>query len=148
MIALWVTLAIIYLRLKIGKANISLKEKTCLHLPFSVYFGWITVAMFAGTAAALSYLGWVKWIATDALWGILFAAVVLIISLAVISARKDVAYGLVIIWAFVGIAVNQGGVLNVVYFAEIGAVIVAAVIVIVVALSKFKKVKTPNSSFL
>ncbi len=140
-VALWATLAAIYLRLKIGKSSIQLREKAFVQLPFSVYFGWITVAMFAGGAAALSYAGLVKWTSADAIWGILLAAAVLVISLAVIAARRDVAYGLVIIWAFVGIAINQSSVPNIVYVAEIGATIVAASLAVAVALGKLRKSK-------
>ena len=34
------TLIAIYLRLHIGRSNVSLSEKLCVHLPFSVYLGW------------------------------------------------------------------------------------------------------------
>jgi len=140
-VALWATLAAIYFRLRVGKSNPPLREKACIQLPFSVYFGWITVATFAGAAAALSYAGWVKWTPADATWGILLAAIVLAISLTVVTTRRDIAYGLVIIWAFVGIAANQSAVPNIVYVAEIGAAIVAACLVTAVALSKFRKSK-------
>jgi translocator protein len=139
-IALWATLAAIYLRLKIGKSD-TLKEKACVQLPFSVYFGWVTVATFAGIAAALSYAGWIKWTPADIGWAILFAAAVLISSLAVIAARRDVAFGLVAVWAFVGIAVNQTMVPMVAFTAEIGAVIVALALVAAVAFSKFRNTK-------
>jgi benzodiazapine receptor len=33
------SLIAIYLRLNIGRSNVSLKEKLCVHVPFSVYLG-------------------------------------------------------------------------------------------------------------
>lgn len=44
---LLVSLVAIYLRLDIGKATIALKGRIAVHLLFSVYLGWITVAAIA-----------------------------------------------------------------------------------------------------
>jgi hypothetical protein len=137
--ALWATLAAIYLRLKIGKSNVSLKEKACTNLPFSVYLAWITVATAADIAAAASYAGWLNWVPADAVWGIIAAAAVLAITLIVVATRRDLAYGLVVIWALVGIAVKQSAVPDIVYTALIGVVIVAAALV-----AAFLRFKTKN----
>jgi hypothetical protein len=140
-VAFWATLAAIYLRLKISKSDAPLREKACVQLPFSVYFAWVTVATAADIAAAASYAGWLKWVPADAVWGILAAAIVLVFSLVVIAARRDIAFGLVVIWALVGIAVKQIAVPSIVYTAIIGAVIVAAALVAVVLRSKLKTSK-------
>ena len=58
-------------------------------------------------------------------WATLILVVALLITLLVVVTKRDVAYGLVIIWACVGIAVNQSGHANIVRIAEIDAVIVA-----------------------
>jgi hypothetical protein len=131
MMALLASLVAIYLRLGVGKSNAPLKEKAAVHLLFSVYFGWITVAAAANVATALSFAGWVQWTASDAIWAIVAAGAVLAVALTVIVSRRDIAYGLVIVWAFVGIAVNHGEVPNVVYTAWIGAAVVAATLVAV-----------------
>jgi benzodiazapine receptor len=139
MMALLASLVAIYLRLKVGKSNVSLREKACVHLPFSVYFGWITVAAAADVAAALSDVGWVKWVSADAVWGVLAMAAVLVITLAVIALRRDVAYGLVIIWALVGIAVSQSAEQNIVLTAETGAAVTAIALSASVVFQKLKK---------
>lgn len=41
------TLILIYLRLGIGKNKATMREKLAVHLPFSVYLGWITIASIA-----------------------------------------------------------------------------------------------------
>jgi benzodiazapine receptor len=58
MFALLVTLITVYLQLKIGKSAVPLREKLCVHLPFSVYLGWITIAAIADVAAALVSINW------------------------------------------------------------------------------------------
>jgi hypothetical protein len=40
-------------------------------------------------------------------WALLITVVALLIAMAVIATRKDVGYGLVIIWALAGIAVSR-----------------------------------------
>jgi hypothetical protein len=140
--ALLASLVAIYLRLGIGKSKAPLKEKAAVQLPFSVYFGWITVATAANVASALSYAGWVQWTSADAIWGIVAAVVVLAVALTVIVARRDIAYGLVIVWALVGIAVNQGAVPNIAYTAEIGAAVVATALVAALVL-KLRNRKNP-----
>jgi translocator protein len=138
MLALLGTLAVVYLRLGTGKTNAATKEKAYVRLPFSVYFAWITVATFADVAAALSFAGWVTWTSADVIWGLIAAAILLVITLMVIATRKDIAYGLVVIWALVGIGVKQSAVPTIVYTAYIGALIVALTLTIAVWRSKQK----------
>jgi translocator protein len=129
MLALLATLIAIYLRLKIGNSAVTKKEKAFVHLPFSVYLGWITVATAADIAAATSSAGWIKWTSSDTIWGVAAALAVLLISLLVVFKRRDFAYGLVIVWALVGIAVKHSATPTIVYAAETGAVVVAIAII-------------------
>jgi len=138
------TLAAIYLWLNIGKSSAPRKEKVFVHLPFSVYFAWITVATVACIAAAAYSAGWTKWEPADAVWGIVALAAVLAVTLTVVATQRDVAYGLVAIWALVGIAVRQTATPNVVYTAEIGAAIVAAATIAAVLVSTLKRKKKPS----
>ena len=139
MFGLLATLITIYLRLNIGKAAVSWKEKACVHLPFSVYLGWITVASIANVAAALVSVQWDGFGLASDLWSVLVIAVALLITLAVIATKKDVAYGLVLIWALVGIAVKQSAYPNVAVAAEVSAVVIAVGLVAVNLVTKLKK---------
>jgi len=124
MFALLGTLIAIYLRLQIGQSNVPLKEKLCVHLPFSVYLGWITVAPIANVAAALTAVHWDGWGLGEVTWTILVIAVALIITLGVIFTRKDVAFSLVIVWALIGIIVKQIEEQNIVITAGIGVIVI------------------------
>jgi hypothetical protein len=125
MFLLLATLIAIYLRLNIGKSAVPLREKLAVHVPFSVYLGWITIASIANVAVALVSVGWDGFGISQEAWAILILIVALLITLFVIATRKDVAYGLVIIWALVGIAVKQSGYSNIVMVAEASAIITA-----------------------
>lgn len=106
--ALLATLVAIYRRLGIGRSKADLREKLAVQLPFSVYLGWIAIACIADAAATLVAYGWNGFGIAPATWAILVVAVAWAITLLVLATRRDVAYALVAIWAFVGIGVNHG----------------------------------------
>jgi hypothetical protein len=139
MFALLATLIAIYLRLNVGKSTVSWKEKTCVHLPFSVYLGWITVASIANVATALVSVNWDGRGLSNVTWGVLVIAVALVITLTVIVTRKDVAYGLVLIWALVGITAKQSAYQDIVVAAEVSAIIIAIALVTVILFSRLKR---------
>jgi benzodiazapine receptor len=139
MFGLLATLIAVYLRLGIGKTSVTLKERVFVHLPFSVYLGWITVASIANVAAALVSVQWDGFGLANDVWAVLVIAVALLITLAVIATRKDVAYSLVIVWALVGIAVNQSAYQNIVLAAAVSVVIIVVALVASFTVSKLKR---------
>lgn len=139
MFALLTSLVAIYLRLHIGKSKAPFREKLCVHLPFSVYLGWITVASIANVATALVSVNWDRFGISEATWAVLVIAIALIITLAVLATRRDIAYGLVIIWALAGIIVNQSGNPDIVTTAEASAIITVIAIIVVGLASKLKR---------
>jgi len=118
------SLILIYLRLDIGRAKADRFEKLAVHLPFSVYLGWITIATIANVSSALVSYGWDGFGVSPEIWAIVIASVALVIAILVAVVRKDVAYEMVILWAFVGIAVKQSLNDTIVYMMAIGSVIV------------------------
>ena len=137
--ALLASLIAIYLRLNIGKANVPMREKLSVHLPFSVYLGWITIASIADVAAALVSVNWNGFGISNETWAILVIAVASIIALTVTVTRRDIGYDLVIIWALLGIAVKQSAYRNIVTTTEISAIIVAIALVLSVIVFRFKR---------
>lgn len=104
MLVLLGSLGGIYLRLNIGKAGASASERWLVHLPFSVYLGWISVATIANAAILLTHLGWGGEPGGGApLWTIITLAAAVGLGLAAIFTRQDFAYALVIVWALFGI---------------------------------------------
>jgi translocator protein len=129
MFLLLTSLIAIYMRLGIGKSKAPLSEKLCVHLPFSVYLGWITVALVANVAAALVSIGWDGVGLNAETWAIIAMGIALIVTLIVIVARRDIAYGLVVVWALAGIAAKQNLYSTIVLIAN------EAIAVILVALA-------------
>ena len=139
MFLLLASLIMIYLRLNIGKSKVSLKERLAVHVPFSVYLGWITIASIANVATTAVSVNWDGFGIAPETWAMLVIVIALLISLLVVFMRKDIAYGLVIIWALLGIGVKQSGNSTIVMLTQICAVIVTVSIVAVILLTKLKR---------
>jgi len=125
MFLLLATLITIYLRLDVGASGVSLQERLAVRLPFSVYRGWITIASIANVAVTLVSANWNGFGIAPEMWVTLILITALVIALLVLATRRDVAYGLVVIWALVGIAVKQSGNPHIVMIAEVCAFLVA-----------------------
>lgn len=110
MLALLVALVAIYLRLDIGRANPPRAERWVVDLPFSIYLGWITVATVANVTALLYYLGWNGFGISDEAWLVIMLGVALVVAALMALTRRDVAYLLVLAWAFAGIGVKHAAV--------------------------------------
>ena len=137
--ALLLSLVAIYLRLNIGRSKVKIGERLAVHLPFSVYLGWITIASIADVAVTLTAYNWDGFGISSEIWAILVVAVALVITLLMLGIRKDIAYALVVIWALVGIGANQSGNQTVVLLTQVSSIIVAIAIIVVVVATLLKR---------
>jgi benzodiazapine receptor len=141
MFALLATLIAIYLRLNIGRASVPTRERLAVHLPFSVYLGWITIAAIANVAAALVAVNWNGFGLSAETWAVAILAVALVITLLVTFTRRDVAYSLVVIWALAGIAVKQSANPNIVTTAEVSIAVIAVALAATIAVIRLRRRK-------
>jgi benzodiazapine receptor len=139
MFALLASLILIYRRLDIGRAAVFLKEKICVHLPFSVYLGWISIATIANVSVAFVAAGWDGWGIEPSTWAVAIIGVALVLTLAVLATRKDVAFSLVVVWALVGILSKQSEVQSIVLAAEVAIAVTLIAVCAVIVVSKFKR---------
>jgi len=126
-VALLVTLIAIHFRLD-RSSNLRGGRFWAIRAPWSVYLGWITVATIANIAQTLSSLG------VDAGSAAPFIAALVLLTGVAIASRfvykfADAAYGWVIVWAYVGVAVKESGTPIVAGTALAGAAIVAALVI-------------------
>ncbi|UCD97138.1 MAG: tryptophan-rich sensory protein [Candidatus Bathyarchaeota archaeon] len=139
MFLLLASLIATYLRLDVGKSEVRLREKLAVHVPFSTYLGWITIASIANVAVTLVSLNWDGFGIVSETWATLIIIVALLIAVLVLATRKDVAYGLVIVWALLGIAVGQSGNQNIVTLSQVSAAVVLITLVTTVVLAKRRR---------
>jgi benzodiazapine receptor len=130
MVALLLLLIAIYLRLGIGRTRVSTAETWLVHVPFSIYLGWITVATIANATSLLDYLSWGGWGISPEAWTVIMLVAGAAIASAVSITRGDVAYVLVIVWAFAGIAVKHAATPVVAVTAGLMALVVALTLLI------------------
>jgi hypothetical protein len=128
MAVLLVSLIAVYLRLDIGRAKVSNAMKWLAHLPFSVYLGWITVATVANATTVLYTLNWDGFGLSPEIWTVIMLAIGAAIAITMILTRRDIAYTLVILWAYAGIVVKQSGTPLVAGTAGAAAIVVALVL--------------------
>ncbi len=110
MLVLLATLIVTYLRLGIGRTKVTSGEKWAVHLPFSIYLGWITVATVANISDVLDFLKWDRFGIAPEIWMSIVLAAVLAIAVLMNFTRRDVAYAAVLLWALAGISVKQASV--------------------------------------
>lgn len=97
------SLLMIYLKLDIGRGSPTTGIKWLVHLPFSIYLGWITVATIANTTILLVSLGWDGQPGGEAFWAAVTIAAAVGVNLWALVSRKDIGFGMVGLWALYGI---------------------------------------------
>ncbi len=103
-------------------------------VPFSIYLGWVSVATIANIATWLYAIGWAGLGLDPALWAVILLVIGTALGVYFGFWRRNLAYALVLVWAFVGIAVKHNDVALVAYPA--GAL---AAVVLVMALLGLRK---------
>lgn len=137
MLTLLVSLIVIYLHLDIGRVQTAGAERWLVDLPFSIYLGWVTVATIANATSLLDFLRWGGWGIPPQIWAVIMLCAGVLIAVAMAWNRGDIAYLLVIIWAFVGIAVKQAGA----PLVSITAWVCAGLVFILVLLTAFRRIR-------
>lgn len=82
-------------------------EKLFIKVPFSVYFGWITVAAIANITVFLVSLGWNGFGIADFVWTSIILVVGALIGIWRTNHDKNIAYALVLVWAYLGILLKH-----------------------------------------
>jgi benzodiazapine receptor len=130
MLVLLVSIRTTYMKLGVNRTQVSTGEKWAVHLPFSIYLGWITVATVANISDALYYVNWNRFGLSPELWMSFTLGVVVLIAALMNVLRRDIAYAAVLLWALFGITVRQAGTLVVtptwIAFVLVGLTLVIA----------------------
>jgi benzodiazapine receptor len=116
------SLILVYLRLEIGRSQVPAGETLLARLPFSIYLGWISVATIANVSVLLYSLGWDRFGLLEQVITVILLAIGSLLGFLMARRHADVAYPLVLAWAFAGIVVNQAGFILVGIAAGVAAV--------------------------
>lgn len=113
--AIWLTLplmifilvSLIMINMKLRQHKLSFLKKILIRLPFTIYFGWITVATVANTTTFLVWSNWSRLNLSEVFWADIIFVIGAGIGFASILYYKSYAYGMVLIWAYVGILIKH-----------------------------------------
>jgi hypothetical protein len=75
-------------------------QKLFIRAPFSIYFGWITVATIANITVFLVSISWNGFGISDFVWTSAILLVGAVIGILRMRKDKDIAYGMVLVWAY------------------------------------------------
>lgn len=130
MLVLLISLIMIFLKLDVGKAKFKGADLWLVDIPFGIYLGWITVATIANATQLLYVIGWEGFGVAPEIWLVIMLAAAVVISGLMSFSRRNIPHALVLIWAFIGIAVKFPGNPIVSYSAWGAAALVASLLVI------------------
>ena len=107
MLMILLLVSLILIRLSLEKFPLEKSNYLLINLPFSVYFGWISVATIANVTAFLVKSDWNRFGLSETVWTVLIILVGLLIGSLTIAWFKDKAYGIVFVWAYLGIVIKH-----------------------------------------
>lgn len=103
-------LLLIYVRLGVGGEAVPLGIKLAVHVPISIYLGWISVASIAALASAINVAVPGIPLETQALATAAMLVVALALTELMLWMKRDIVFALVVIWAVMGISTKQAGI--------------------------------------
>lgn len=107
MLVILATLVMVYRRLWVHIDRASIAEHVALHLPFSLYLGWVTVATIANASILQHACGWDSLLITPVSWALLKLALAGAVAATMVIRYGDAIFVLVVAWGAYGISVMQ-----------------------------------------
>lgn len=107
LIMIGMLLCLIQIAKTIRTMRLHQKERWFLQMPFSVYLGWISIATIANITTWLVAINWNRFSISATTWTILVLIIGFIITSIYTIRFRDLAYGLVGLWAYIGIFVRH-----------------------------------------
>jgi len=107
MVAMLGSAAVIYLRLDIGRARTSARDWWMLHMPISLYLGWLCVATISNISCVLEVTGWGMWGLGSETWMLIMLGITGLLAFTIAWQRRDAVILLVLTWALFGIGIKH-----------------------------------------
>ena len=119
-------ISLIFINLELKTIKMKTRERFFQKLPFFIYFGWITVATIANVTVFLVSLEWNRFGLSEVFWADVIIVIGALIGFATMLYFRSYSYGIVIIWAYIGIVMKHSS--SDYYDGQYLSVIVAAVL--------------------
>ncbi len=137
MLALLVSLLVLLRKMyEVSSVETTWWQRFVVRTPFGLYSGWISIATIANVTAWLVDINWNQFGLSQELWTVLMIIVGTIMAQIVLFTYRSVAYGLVVIWALIGIILQRYQAtepnMTIIYVSEI-CILVLAISVVLIA---------------
>ena len=130
-IGMLITVALVYVRLRVGRTDEASRTEKILWIPLAIYFAWLTVATVANITILLIAMDWNGFGIAYATWGVVMIGVGVLLAIGLTYLLKEPTFLAVYAYAFAGVVVRyQGDAQNVALAAGIGAALLALLWVI------------------
>ena len=103
----FISLLMIHFRLNLYDRDKTLYHKLFTQFPLSIYFAWICVAMAANSSAYLVAIAWDGAGISESTWAIILLLLLSVITLFMVSFKRNAYFGLVVLWAIFGIQLKR-----------------------------------------
>jgi hypothetical protein len=111
MLILLASLLVTFIRISGARGGMTRWQYWLVEVVFAIYLGWITVATVANVTQVLYFFNWNGWGISDGLWAAVMLAVATLLGFLMLWRERSIPYVLVLIWAFIGIALKHAGTL-------------------------------------
>ncbi len=112
------------------EAKASVAETWLARVPFSIYFGWVTVATILNVAVYLKSTDFSLVGLNEQTWAVAILIVGLLVGAVVFNRYRSITYILVFAWAYAAIAVEQEGVGRIPLVAGAGVIVTIVLAII------------------
>lgn len=102
-----VLISLILINREIQNTELKLSEKILVRIPFSVYFGWITVATIANVTTFLVSIKWDAFEISESIWTVTVLLIGFLITALVTFKNRNIFYGATVVWAYTGILMKH-----------------------------------------
>lgn len=107
MLVMLVTLIFIHHTLKLALPFQPLNQKLWLDVPFSLYLGWISIATIANITTLFVANDILPLGISSTAWTLIMIIIGAVLSLFMVLAKKNIIFGVVVCWAFLGIIIKR-----------------------------------------
>lgn len=121
----------------VDPGRLSTLQRLIVRIPFSVYLGWISIAILANIQIWMSLGGWSGGPFGLQGWAVIFLLAGVLLAAAIAFFAHDAAYPLVFVWGYLGIAYEQWDDSRFISILAILMVIVVAALVVMALLLSF-----------
>jgi hypothetical protein len=106
MIGLFVSLLFLNEKIKSGRQKLNSQQKFS-HATFTIYQGWISIALIANVTALLVNYQWSGWGIAPQMWAVIMIIIGTLVASFMVFSRNQIFHGLVVIWALFGIYLKR-----------------------------------------